>query len=466
MPNLITEPQINSSLASIEGVWWLSHAPHKKAFGVFSFTPEKGGTLNLRDHLTSDLIDSGEETIYGDCQGKLFTLFYAVQGKAQISFDGGSILMTQEWLSNLVFENIHVANPHLLNFQNLEFATHLLDQWVNYPKFNRERHDNGTSIHINNPKKLQFNWHDKSVGNIEFMVSDKSSNNDLSISYFPYIRVECPLGLNISDFHRKYLRPFLNFVSLATTGTDFVYYTRGFVDDPNNDGKKIQINIYSGYLMSSKPIQIFKTYKHWIKFETENDFALRALEKWFEIFNSHQDILIEYFAIRYADKSYLEDDYFRIFKVVESWTSNFSAKEKEVDFGEYFELLERVKVQMPQEDYKIIQEKFISITNAGECINTLIERQQEIVQNLIAKWTNFRRLSVNTRTKYAHIGSRKNDKVFDTEGQIVAKHALDLMFISELLRMLELPEPVYLKCLETNESWQYLKQYISRLQPN
>lgn len=465
MPRIYTASQSNPELIAIEGMWWLPDTPEKRIFGILNFNADKGAILTLKNLLVSDLVDTGEQIIHGESDGIKFTLFYSIQGKSEISFGINSNSIKQEWNSNLVFRGIHSLNPEDTKFESIVFETHLLDQWINHPKFNRQMSGGEIAVSLNIPQAFTFQIDNFTKGEIHFSRREKSSNLNLEIYVYPYIEIKRDTGLGVLEFQRNILRPLLYCVSLCTTGTDYVYSTTGFFKEELDDTVR-EVQIFSPFLMSSKDPQVINVYKHWIKFSQDINYSTEMLRKWFENYREKQEIFKEYFAIRYAENSYLEDDFFRVFKVIESWFNSEIGNFKGDDFAEFDELLERVKYQVSEEDFGEIQSKFINNLSSRESLRILIGRQVPQIQEALSGWKDFLKLCLNTRNKYAHILSRRGNEVFTPNQQHVARYILDLMFTSELMRMLELSESEYNKALQLNDSWNYMKQHLSTIQPD
>ncbi|MEY4969867.1 MAG: hypothetical protein RLZZ277_98 [Actinomycetota bacterium] len=455
---LSTLAQVNDELIDVEGEWWVAGSESNKKFGVLNFDSKNRGVLKVKGHLLNDLLDHGELTIFGKCAGRNYTLFSAQMTHGNIKMSGNALVARQDFITNLIFVDVHANNQSELRFTKFKFETHLLDSWLATRDYTLSETDDAYLLTLTRQTKREFHVKENFNLAICYQSGYRMSSKNIEFHNFPHFETTHNDPISVGEFHRNVLIPLLNFMSLANSSTDFLYNLIGTCTIESDEDMPHEVKILSAFRMSSVTANPEKEFRHWI--DSNSADLEQYLSNWFNLYNSREIILDEYFTSRYNKDVYLEDQFFRIAKTFESWAKTVIESKKSTT-QEDLELLAHVKSILSDDQFSYLKNKLNSSDSMKDFFLNLIIKQDGVITDYLSNWSLFVKRLVETRHKYVHVVHK--DDLLTYDEMYVALKLLGLVLIHELLEHIGVPIELVRTRTRTSSEYQTMLQAKLRM---
>lgn len=416
------------------------------------------GILRLRGHLLNDSLDLGDVTILGECAGKKYTLFYAQLTQSEFRFTGPALVGHQEFRTDLIFVDVHTVSQDELKFTKFRFETHLLDSWLATKDFELSETENEYRLSLKKPLNRTFHISENVDLSINYKNNYTRGFDKIQFRNHPHFESNHNEALSVGEFHRSLLMPLLNFMTLANANTDYIFNLTGIREDTKAKDVFHEIRILSSFRMTPAQPKIEKSYRRWIDPDAVN--LEECLARWFSLYKSQELILDEYFATKYNHDVYLEDQFFRIAKTLDSWARTVITSKKSIS-QEALDVLAQVESVLTPTQFKYLGDRLSASDSMRDFILNLVTQQDPIISQYISNWNLFIKRLVETRNKYVHIVHKKDLLTF--EEMYVAKNLLELIINHELLRHVGLSSEVIRKKSELSVQLQIMRQSKLRM---
>lgn len=455
---LSTLAQFNDELIDIEGEWWITGSETNKKYGVLNFDSKNRGVLKLRGQLLNDFLDPGEMTIFGECAGRKYTLFSAQMTHGEIKMSGNSLVARQDFITNLIYVDVHSINQSELKFSKFRFETHLLESWLATRDYKLSETDEEYLLTLSRQPKREFHIRENFDLAICYQGGYRMSSKNVEFHNFPHFESTHNDPISVGEFHRAVLMPLLNFMTLANANTDFLYNLVGTCTSVSDEDVPHEVKILSAFRMSPVTANPEKEYRHWI--DPNSAELEKYLSNWLSLYQSQEIILDEYFASKYNEDVYLEDQFFRIAKTVDSWARTV-IKSKKSTSDEALEILVQVESILSAEQFLYLENRLNASDSMKEFILNLIMKQDDLIIDYMTNWTLFVKRLVDTRNKYAHVVQKNDLLTFDE--MYIAQNLLGLVLTHELLSYIGVPAEVIRSKTQTSSQFQIMRQAKLRM---
>lgn len=458
MLNIKTESVLNSEISNLEGLWWIDGTESIKQYGVLNFDAATGGVLQVRGQLRNDIFESGEVTIFGECNGRLFTLLYAQLTDSELKMDKFGTTIRQEYFTNLILGGIHTPHESDTKFDSFKFATHQLESWLATKDYVIQDLEDSYELTINKRSNIEISIEGDITLSIVFEENTSRGKHELTFRRCPYFEVKSKEGMSINEFRKTIYVPLLSFMCIATGGTEYVYKLDAkYVPDVNSEAPR-EVSIFSTFRMAAMNSKPSPAYKHWIEPDNSFEEVCGYLNRWMNLYLENELILEEYFAGKYGKNYYLEDQFFRIVKTVESWSRNVIPEGKYIT-EEHDIILRKVRPVLSDAEYNQIAKRFNSKLIFRDYFSALISKQEPKLCDYLHNKELFLTKLVNTRNKYVHVVPK--NELFTADEMFVTKNFLELILIHELLDAVGLPRESISSKTDICDQFQAMKQYKS-----
>ena len=234
------------------GWWWIPEKADDHVPGVLHFSEQDGLRLKLFGSLggVQDLGDT-LPLILGLVPGLRVTLVRASLVQRQVHVPGFD---STEYQVGIAFLGEHFETTEALRFSKLNLQLTHLDDWLAESKIHWE------TPHIDDlAKRYEFGYeHEKpepelienGTTAVGYMVHMHQTTLSAELRVSPVIGFELEASLDIDDWHRSYLRPVVNLLSLGTGRT--VHLSKVSVFPPDSDDR-YDVQVVAKHFVVERP---------------------------------------------------------------------------------------------------------------------------------------------------------------------------------------------------------------------
>jgi hypothetical protein len=300
-----------------------------------------------------------------------------------------------------------------------------------------EREGNSTRITIQTPDAVTADLGDGRGLELTWQESShhKFLPPALEFTVTPCLVLRLEESIASDSAWRSFVTPAVFFLTLATGHGDQI--TRLSAElDASESGSHRTVEILVSRWTEPLPA-LPNSWEHTLQYVFVRDRFQSVMPAWFEMVEQARDSLLDFFSIQQATSMFLEEQFIRVSRCIESWHRRMVGG-----------------TQMPEEDFQALLGslrgflepeawEFVKMRLQYGNERTLKRRLDDILadaapqlQTLVASYSKFFRRTVNTRNSLTHDGRLGDD--FRPEELWWAVSTLDLLLRDALLRRLGL----------------------------
>jgi hypothetical protein len=452
------------------GLWWLPSNPENKVAGSLTFSNQNGIELKLIGSLEGlDAINNRyrkHAVIWGITNaGKSITLSECLAAGLKIGLPG---FVSQDYWIHLCFISAHLTEEQL-RFKRLVVKYSRLVDWVRTSGLTM-------TMHEDEPYKRQFNYNlpeeikattTKGTVSIDFSFNAEGDFFDeMHLRQSISMEIGADIEREFDDLLLRYVRPFQNFLTLATT-------------KPNSI---VSVDVYSKHKSFEKsdgtgvvetPIEVVFPQRH---LEPKSEkllipqymlFTMRdipnfqtAVERWLTVADELDSVCNLFFGVMYNSSMYLEQEFLNMVQAVESYHRR--RMKNSVLPKEQHRVRVRAILSEVSGEYKDWLTEILTYSNEPRLkhrLSELFEKVDMILSPLITDKDQFAKKVSDTRNYLTHYDQHLKDKA--AKGGKIAMLTAQLSYILQACLLLELGFSQE-KCAEMFRRNQGYTQIINR----
>jgi ApeA-like protein/HEPN superfamily Apea-like protein len=459
------------------GLWWLPSNPQNKVAGTLTFSNQDGIELKLIGaledlegviSLSDNNLHQRHPVIWGLTNGgKSITLSGCLAAGFRMGLPG---FVSRDYWIHLCFLSAHL-NEDELQFKRLAVEYSRLVDWVRTSGLTM-------SWYENEPNKRQFNYTlpeeikattTKGTVSIDFSFEAKGDFFDeMHLRQSISMEIEADREREFDDLQLRYIRPFQNFLTLATT-------------KPNSI---VSVQVYSKHISFEKsdrtgvvetPIEVIFPQRH---LEAKSDKILlpdymlftfhdiadfqTTVEKWLNVSEELDSVCSLFFGIMYNSSMYLEQEFLNMVQAVESYHRR-RMKNNVLPKDEHKARVRAILSESPGE-YKDWLKEVLNYSNEPRLkhrLSELFDKTEIILSPLISSKEEFSKKITDTRNYLTHYDQRLKDKA--AKGGEIALLTAQLSYMLQACLLFELGFTQE-KCVEVFRRNQGYIQIMNRAQ--
>ncbi|OLE53288.1 MAG: hypothetical protein AUG51_13805 [Acidobacteria bacterium 13_1_20CM_3_53_8] len=313
------------------GLWWLPSNPENKVAGTLIFSNQDGielrliGSLEGFEDLNNNNLYQVHSVIWGLTDGgKSITLSECLAAGLKIGLPG---FVSRDYRIHLCFLSAHLTEEQL-RFRRLIVEYSRLADWVRTSGLTM-------TIYDNEPNKRQFNYtlpdEEKAVTSKGTVSIDFSFNatgdffDEMHLRQFISMEIEANGDYSFDDLMLRYIRPFQNFLTLATTKPNSIVRVQVFskhISFEKSDGSgvvetPIEVIFPQRYLEAKQDKLLIPNYMLFTLHDIE-DFQ-GTIERWLNVSDELDSVCNLFFGVMYNSSMYVEQEFLNIVQAVESY---------------------------------------------------------------------------------------------------------------------------------------------------
>lgn len=429
------------------GLWWLPSRPDNKVAGTLTFSNQDGIELKLIGSLEDieglNNIHQRHSVIWGiTSDAKSITLSGCYAAGFRMGLPG---FVSRDYWIHLCFIDIHLTEEQL-HFKRLVVSYSRLIDWVR---------TSGLTVtwYENEPSKRQFNYNlpeeikaitTKGTVSIDFSLNVKGDFFDeMRLRQSISMEIEADGEYEFDDLLLRYIRPFQNFLTLATTKPNSVVSVQ--VYSKHNSYEK-----HDGTGVVERPIEAIFPQRHiepkpdklllpdYMLFTLHDisDFK-ETIERWLNISEELDSVCDLFFGVIYNSSMYLEQEFLNVVQAVESYHRR-RMKNKVLPKNEHKACVEAILSKVPDE-YRDWLKELLNHSNEPRLrhrLSELFDKADIVLSPLVSNKEEFVKKVANTRNYNTHYDQHLKDKV--AKGRELALLTAQLSYMLQACFLLEL----------------------------
>jgi hypothetical protein len=419
-----------------EGSWCLSTTPEELAAGKLSIDANSFGLLYLPIGLLPENNLDRHSVIYGTCGSRKFTLFGAERKgfPHNISRTDNNV-EGEYWHSGLVIEGAHLNDLDTVRVVFYLFETEHLMDWLNKPFVSDSLNGHQPTLTTEIPEDL----HLAVDGLGEFLISWRTwhghTGQTATIEITPEVKFAPLATLNLIDFLKNVLQPWLNFTSF---GLDYSDTSKNVRIEYKTDGGPIRIRLHIGGLLTNP--RTMRIYPHeqilpFTKIEADIDLIVK---NWYLLSKTQQYPMEEFFSIFHDGEEINERDFPRLVGALESWHSHWKPDLTQIDQAAFATAKAALIQQSDPQIADLLKTKLDNRPFLKTRLIDLIEESSDHIKEAISLVPNFISLCISTRNGMVHVDP--DGKVFTRRQKFWAHQILASLFSSLILKQIGIPD--------------------------
>ena len=397
------------------GWWWIPENPDDSVPGTLKFSQEEGLRLSLQGSLGDTQVMGGDvglgkplPLILGLVPDLRVTLVAASPTRRQLHSPGFD---TMEYRVGIAYLGEHIEITEDLKFSKLELQLTDLGGWMAERKvyWRTPRPDDPT-------KRYEFGYEHQNAdpepiehgtAAVGYRVRMQQTTLSAELNVSPVIRFELEESLGIDDWHRQYLRPVVNLLSLAMAQAVQLSEVNVF---PRDSDKKDGVQVVARHFVTEHLSSSAPTPDKMLFSRRDLDITFgELLRRWLTAHRELEPILNLYFSIGRSPAMYLEHQFLSTVQALEGYHRlRFGGFELPAD--RHAQRLEAILGAIPEQYHDWLQKEltFSNELNLAGRLRALIA----IAGDVFTPWTpnsrkkaSFVRKVVGTRNYLTHYAS-------------------------------------------------------------
>jgi hypothetical protein len=307
------------------GWWWIPQNPDDSVPGTLKFSQEEGLRLSLQGSLGDTQVMGGDvgqgkslSLILGVVPNLRVTLIAASPTRRQLHSPGFD---TAEYRVGIAYLGEHIERPEDLRFSKLKLQLTHLGDWIAEGKvyWRVPRPDDST-------KRYEFGYEHQNpepepieggTVAIDYQAHMQQTTLSAELRVSPVIRFELQEPLDIDGWHRHYLRPVANLLSLATGRAVYLSEVKVF---PEGSDKRDGVQVVAQPFVTERLDKSVLTSDGMLFSRRDLNITFGELmQRWLTIHRELEPILNLYFSIGRSPAMYLEHRFLSLFQALEGY---------------------------------------------------------------------------------------------------------------------------------------------------
>jgi hypothetical protein len=455
------------------GLWWLPSNPENKVAGTLSFTNQDGIELKLIGALEGlESLNNSRlrhPVILGlTSDAKQITLSGCLAAGFRMGMPG---FVSRDYWIHLCFIGAHLAEEEL-QFKRLVVKYSRLIDWVRTSGLTmtwQEDEPTKRQFHYTLPEEIKAVTNRGTVS-IDFSFNVKGDFFDeMHLRQSISMEIEADRERGFDDLFQHYIRPFQNFLTLATTKPNSVVSIKVF-------SKHIYFEKSDGTGVVETPIEILFPQRH---LEAKPDkllipdymlFTLHdvtdfqsTIERWLRVSEELDSVCNLFFGVMYNSRMYLEQEFLNIVQAIESYHRR-RMKKTVLPKDEHKARIRAILSETPDE-YKDWLKEILNYSNEPRLRQRLIElfeKAEIILSPIISNKEEFAKKVADTRNYHTHYDQRLKDKTAKGGEMALLTKQLSYMLQACLLLELNFSQEKCVEVFRRNQDYIQIMSSIKR----
>jgi ApeA N-terminal domain 1 len=432
------------------GLWWLPSNPQNKVAGTLSFSNQDGIELKLIGALEGlegfagfNNLNQRHPVIWGlTTSGKSITLSGCLAAGFRMGLPG---FVSRDYWIHLCFLSAHLTEEQL-QFKKIVVEYSRLIDWVRTSGLTMTWYEN-------EPNKRQFNYTlpeeikaitTKGKVSIDFSFHPEGDFFDeMHLRQSISIEIETDQEREFDDLQLRYIRPFQNFLTLATTKPNSIVSVQVY-------SRHISFEKSDGTGVVETPIEVIFPQRH---LEEKSDkvlipqymlFTLHdisdfqdTVERWLNVSDELDSVCNLFFGIMYNSSMYLEQEFLNMVQAVESYHRR-RMKNNVLPKSEHKARVRAILSEAPDE-YRDWLKEILNYSNEPRLkhrLSELFDKVEIVLSSLISSKEEFSKKVADTRNYLTHYDLYLKDKA--AKGGEIALLTAQLSFMLQACLLFEL----------------------------